>query len=152
MGASVPVAPPPASGRRRDVGPKPQKDATVSASVGLAQPEIVTKIHAAVPSTSGKPLRAGVLGRAALATADIHVCFCSDDPDLRPLAVAINSTLAHVKTEEVIFHVVTSEEAAPLYSIGLGKVLPHAQIMVHFDGRIQARIQSLVEFRGSSGS
>ena len=25
----------------------------------------------------------------------VHICFCSDDADLRPLAVAINSTMHH---------------------------------------------------------
>eukprot|EP00931_Biecheleriopsis_adriatica_P102405 TRINITY_DN77382_c0_g1_i1.p1 TRINITY_DN77382_c0_g1~~TRINITY_DN77382_c0_g1_i1.p1 ORF type:complete len:532 (+),score=112.39 TRINITY_DN77382_c0_g1_i1:141-1736(+) len=85
-----------------------------------------------------------------------HVCFCSDDKDLRPLAVAINSTLTGAKRpQSVIFHLVTSAQQAPAFENALRTVLPaltDGQLNVHHDSELQARIKGLVTFRSSSGA
>lgn len=56
---------------------------------------------------------------------DIHICLCSDDPDLRPMAVAINSTIATSRRpERLVFHVVTTPEASSDFETRLRAWLP----------------------------
>lgn len=85
----------------------------------------------------------------------VHVCFCSDDPDLRPLAAAINSTIAGARDPaRVVFHVITAPAKAPIVASALSALLPlrGATLRVHHEAALQARIQSLVAFRRSSGA
>ncbi|CAE8710110.1 unnamed protein product, partial [Polarella glacialis] len=72
----------------------------------------------------------------------VHVCFCSDDKDLRPLAVAMNSTLATARNPSlIVLHLVTSPEQAPSFEAALRSVLP-----------LGSHLEALVTFRGSSGA
>jgi hypothetical protein len=83
----------------------------------------------------------------------IHVCFCTDDPDLRQIAVAINSTLRNTRApKRLYFHVVTSTKVADHFQKSLNAVLPHARIEVHYDEELQTRIASTITFRKRSGA
>lgn len=105
---------------------------------------------------ASKP-KADVVDKAAKPTLseEIHVCFCSDDTDWRPLAAAINSTLQNAKRPQLVtFHLITSPDLAPVVSSVLVKVLPAlaTQLKVHSSTTLQSRIKSLISYRKSSGA
>lgn len=85
----------------------------------------------------------------------VHVCFCSDDGDLRPLAVAINSTVVHAADpSRLVLHIVTTAERAErvFASLTAEVSLQAAELRMHHDVELEASIQSLVAFRKSSGA
>jgi len=96
------------------------------------------------------PLHVAAGGGAA---DSVHVCFCTDDRDLRPLAVAINSTLANARNPgRVVFHIITTAEAAQPFASAIKSALPTAQVRLHYSDAIEAHIKGLVTFRRSSGA
>lgn len=81
----------------------------------------------------------------------IHVCFCTDDTDLRPMAVAMQSVLANAETpKRVKFHVVTTPELTDLFKELLGQQLPQADVEVYSNAKVLKRIASLVTYRTTS--
>jgi len=83
----------------------------------------------------------------------VHVCFCTDDLDLRSLAVAMNSSLSNAAdATRLMFHIITTPEKARDIHTRLASQLPWAKIQIHHDAELQARIESQITFRKSSGS
>eukprot|EP00913_Durusdinium_trenchii_P022504 g21141.t1 len=120
-------------------------------------PPKATAAASKAPSTQKveKPADAEPAGTGKETAVEIHVCFCSDDTDWRPLAAAINSTLTNSKRpKSLVFHLITSTELAPVVSRALITVLPvlGAQLQVHSDALVQKRIKSLISYRSSSGA
>lgn len=84
----------------------------------------------------------------------VHVCFCTDDPDLRPLVAAVNSSLtAATDPGRIQFHLVTSHEAHSLFEQRLQAMLGKGvHLEVHSNLKIQQKITKLITFRKSSGA
>eukprot|EP00439_Symbiodinium_sp_Y106_P082089 s907_g21.t1 len=105
----------------------------------------------AVPTAHAEPIKVG-----DTSTVDrVHICFCSDDADLRPLAVAINSTMQHAsRSEQLLFHVVTAEDKVSAVARMLREIMPplQAQLVMHSNATLQAHIKSLISYRKSSGA
>lgn len=83
----------------------------------------------------------------------VHVCLSGDDPDLRPVAVAINSTLRNAKDpDRLSFHLVTSVAAAANFEQRLRSFFPAKTVRfaVHSDETLEKRIEGLVTYRESS--
>jgi len=84
-------------------------------------------------------------------TESIHVCLCSDDTDLRPAFVAINSAWsAASEPSRLVFHFITTPELARVAQEVFQQHLPDIKIEVHHDAALQAQIQSTISFRESS--
>lgn len=87
------------------------------------------------------------------ATNSVHVCFCTDDQDLRPLVVAINSTMANARDPgRLVFHLITKAETAGAFVSAIKGALPTAQIRAHHNDTIEEHIREVVTFRKSSGA
>lgn len=83
----------------------------------------------------------------------VHVCFCTDEPDLRPLTAAINSTLVFMSSPTRLFvHVVTSSEKAEHFRSSLGKALPGVRLEVHYDVLLEHAIRERITYRKSSAA
>lgn len=81
----------------------------------------------------------------------INVCFCTDDTDLRALAVAMRSVLTNAATpKRVKFHVVTTPELTDLYKELLGEFLPDADVQIYTNAKMLKRVSSLVTYRPTS--
>ncbi|CAE6911122.1 GATL10 [Symbiodinium sp. CCMP2592] len=109
------------------------------------------QVSTAVPTAQAEPIKVG-----DTSTLDrVHICFCSDDADLRPLAVAINSTMQHAsRSEQLLFHVVTAEDKVSAVARTLREIMPplQAQLVMHSNATLQAHIKSLISYRKSSGA
>ncbi|CAE7871148.1 GATL10 [Symbiodinium microadriaticum] len=109
------------------------------------------QVASAAPTASAEPIKVG-----DTSTFDrVHICFCSDDADLRPLAVAINSTMHHAsRSEQLLFHVVTAEDKVSAVAQKLKEIMPplQAQLVMHSNATLQAHIKSLISYRKSSGA
>lgn len=85
--------------------------------------------------------------RAGAGRGPVHVCFCTDDMDMRGLVVAIKTAMEHASDPSRLrFHVVTSPDAAPLFSAALLVHLRGVPIDFHCDRELQSRIDGLIRF------
>lgn len=137
------AAPPPAQASAAGAAPSARASATGAAAVATApKPRPV----AAVVATSSAEVQPDPL---------VHLCFCSDDPDLRPLAAAINSTLAHARHPgRLVFHIITDADGAARVPVELRPQLSlgKAKLLAHHNEALQAEIRELIRFRASSGA
>lgn len=83
----------------------------------------------------------------------VHVCFCTDDSDLRALLVAIKTTVANaVSPQRLVFHLVVPSSSKVLFSSLLPTLLPiGTQIRVYTDDVLEAKIISKIEFKSWPG-
>ncbi|CAJ1402973.1 unnamed protein product [Effrenium voratum] len=122
------------------------------------RPEPTTRRPETSPSPAKSPSKGSRSSEPAPAMAftdSVHVCFCSDDTDWRPVAAAINSTLQNAKRpEKLIFHLITSPELAEVVGQVLKEVLPvlRRQLQVHSSVSLQKRIKGQISYRKSSGA
>eukprot|EP00405_Crypthecodinium_cohnii_P034820 CAMPEP_0206533672 /NCGR_PEP_ID=MMETSP0325_2-20121206/5098_1 /ASSEMBLY_ACC=CAM_ASM_000347 /TAXON_ID=2866 /ORGANISM="Crypthecodinium cohnii, Strain Seligo" /LENGTH=535 /DNA_ID=CAMNT_0054030347 /DNA_START=44 /DNA_END=1651 /DNA_ORIENTATION=+ len=89
----------------------------------------------------------------AISDSTVHVCFSTDDLDLRPLVVAINSSIINSKSpRRFVFHILTSSEWATIMAQRVRDTLnlDNRTLMVHHDDDLQAHIKKLIHFRKSS--
>eukprot|EP00931_Biecheleriopsis_adriatica_P116700 TRINITY_DN92307_c0_g1_i1.p1 TRINITY_DN92307_c0_g1~~TRINITY_DN92307_c0_g1_i1.p1 ORF type:complete len:469 (+),score=100.72 TRINITY_DN92307_c0_g1_i1:109-1515(+) len=82
----------------------------------------------------------------------IHVCFCSDDTDLRPLAVAITSVHANAhEPHRLRFHLVTTPELERIFLELLTSHLPkEVNLEVHANEKVLRKIRDMLTWRASS--
>lgn len=128
----------------------------VTAAPSKAKPKEV-RVPVAETIAKGTPAPAPLPGGGSMA--GVHVCFCSDDTDWRPLSAAINSTLRnakrflakllgraawwHLGPKSIVFHLITSPDLAPVLSETLMKILPLAgQLKTHVNPEVEAHIKS----------
>lgn len=91
----------------------------------------------------GRRLAAGG-GRRRL----VHVCLCSDDSDLRPVAVAIRSSFLSASSPELLrFHLITTPEFSQLFQRLLKTHLPDVPVQVHTNSELQLKLHGLAEPR-----
>ncbi|CAE7227806.1 GATL10 [Symbiodinium natans] len=136
---------------------------TFQPSSTVKEPEIFETTSPQVPKTTSRKAPHVVPAASTKVTKvknmgspdRVHICFCSDDADLRPLAVAINSTMQYAsRSEQLTFHVVTAEEKVATVERALIEILPplQAQLVMHSNATLQAHIKSLISYRKSSGA
>lgn len=78
----------------------------------------------------------------------VHVVFCTDETDLRPIAVAINSTMQSSKfTSSLHFHVITTTELASTYSDLLARHTSSAALTVYTNAKLTAKLQSMAQLQ-----
>lgn len=75
----------------------------------------------------------------------IHVCFSTDDHDLRPLAAAMNSTITAAREpKRLVFHVVTSEDLASKMRVALQSQLLKLRLEMHHDQVLEQRMRDVL--------
>jgi len=77
----------------------------------------------------------------------VHVCFSTDDTDLRALYVAVKTACQHAaQPSRLRFHVLTSEEVAPMVRAMSRDYLQEASVQVHVNEKLRERIDGLTRF------
>lgn len=82
-----------------------------------------------------------------------HLCFCTDDRDLRPMMAAINSTVANsVNPSKLVIHIISSKEKVDSYGqIIRQKIdLKGAVVTTHHNSDLHQHIRDIVTFRNTS--